>query len=152
MPEWVFVNTAGTPVNTSHWRVRVFNKIFEREKNLRRVRIHDLRHTYASLLIQEGASLPYIKDQLGHHSISMTVDVYGHLTPGANQAWVDRLDHLAPNGTPVAPKQKRSQPQEANSLFLHGDPKGTRTPVAGVRGRSPRPLDDGAKKYGYVSK
>ena len=30
------------------------------------------------------------------------------------------------------------------SPFIYGDPKGTRTPVAGVRGRSPRPLDDGA--------
>jgi hypothetical protein len=34
----------------------------------------------------------YVKDQLGHHSIKITVDAYGHLVPGANKAAVDRLD------------------------------------------------------------
>jgi len=43
-------------------------------------------------LIQAGESLAYIRDQLGHHSISFTVDIYGHLTPGGNKAAVDRLD------------------------------------------------------------
>ena len=56
------------------------------------MRIHDLRHTYASLLIQQGESLVYIKEQLGHHSIQVTVDTYGHLVPGGNKAAVDRLD------------------------------------------------------------
>ena len=36
-----------------------------------------------------------MKDQLGHHSIKVTVDVYGHLVPGANKAAVDRLDQQA---------------------------------------------------------
>ncbi len=37
-------------------------------------------------------SLTYVRDQLGHSSIKMTVDVYGHLVPGANRQAVDRLD------------------------------------------------------------
>ena len=53
--------------------------------NLRQIRFHDLRHTFASLLIQNGESLAYVKEQLGHSSIKMTVDVYGHLVPGANR-------------------------------------------------------------------
>lgn len=61
---------------------------------LPRIRIHDLRHTFASLLIQQGESLAYIKEQMGHHSIKMTVDTYGHLVPGGNKAAVDRLDTL----------------------------------------------------------
>jgi hypothetical protein len=36
--------------------------------------------------------LAYVKDRLGHHSISVTVDIYGHLTPEANREAVDRLD------------------------------------------------------------
>ena len=36
--------------------------------------------------------MAYIRDQLGHHSIKLTVDTYGHLVPGANRAAVDRLD------------------------------------------------------------
>jgi integrase len=59
---------------------------------IRRVRFHDLRHTYASLLIQQGESLAYVRDQLGHSSIQLTVDTYGHLIPSANRAAVDRLD------------------------------------------------------------
>ena len=60
--------------------------------DLRRDRIHDLRHTYASLLIQAGVSLAYIRDQLGHHSIKVTVDIYGQLAPEGNKEAVDKLD------------------------------------------------------------
>ena len=59
---------------------------------LRKVRVHDLRHSYTSLPIQVGESLAYVRDQLGHHSIEVTVDIYGHLAPEGNKAAVDRLD------------------------------------------------------------
>jgi integrase len=72
-------------------RHRVFYKAIEKAK-LRKIRINDIRHTFASLLIQAGESLAYVRDQLGHHSIKVTVDIYGHLVPGANRAAVDRLD------------------------------------------------------------
>jgi integrase len=61
---------------------------------LRRIRFHDLRHTFASLLIQNGEPLAYVKEQLGHASIKMTVDVYGHLVPGANREAMNRLPSL----------------------------------------------------------
>lgn len=61
---------------------------------LREIRFHDLRHSYASHLIQQGESLAYVKEQLGHSSIQVTVDIYGHLVPGANRAAVDKLDAL----------------------------------------------------------
>jgi hypothetical protein len=47
----------------------------------------------ASLLIQQGESIVYVKEQLGHASIQITVDTYGHLIPGAHRAAVDRLDN-----------------------------------------------------------
>lgn len=43
---------------------------------------HDLRHTYATLLLMEHYSPAYVQKQLGHHSITMTVDIYGHWIPG----------------------------------------------------------------------
>jgi integrase len=43
---------------------------------------HDLRHTYATLLLMDHHSPAYVQKQLGHHSISMTVDNYGHWLPG----------------------------------------------------------------------
>ncbi len=60
--------------------------------SLRWVRFHDLRHTFASLLLQNGESPAYVKEQMGHSSIQVTVDIYGHLIPGANRQAVDRLD------------------------------------------------------------
>ena len=102
VPERVFISENGTPLDVNNWRNRIFNKVLEMSE-LRRVRIHDLRHTYASLMIQAGESLVYIRDQLGHHSIQVTVDIYGHLVPGGNREAVDRLDDNAPIRTLSAP-------------------------------------------------
>lgn len=41
-------------------------------------RFHDIRHAYASLLVEQGKSLAYVKEQIGHHSIQITVDLYAH--------------------------------------------------------------------------
>jgi hypothetical protein len=59
---------------------------------LRKFRFHDLRHTFGSLLIQAGVSPAYVQKQMGHKSIQVTIDVYGHLIPGENVAWIDTLD------------------------------------------------------------
>jgi integrase len=61
---------------------------------LRRIRFHDLRHTYASLLIAQGAHPKYIQAQLGHASIQTTLDRYGHLMPEAHAAEARKLDRL----------------------------------------------------------
>ncbi|MBI3770369.1 MAG: tyrosine-type recombinase/integrase [Deltaproteobacteria bacterium] len=71
---------------------------------LRHVPIKALRHTLASLLIAQGESLAYVRDQLGHHSIQITTEHYGHLVPGGNRAVVDRLDEVLaarPSATPA---------------------------------------------------
>jgi len=81
----------GTIVDPDNFRKRVWPKLLPKA-GLRRIRIHDLRHTFASLLIQQGESLVYVKEQMGHHSIRVTVDVYGHLVPGGNKQAVDKLD------------------------------------------------------------
>lgn len=108
VPEWVFVNGAGKPLDINHWRRRVFYRVLK-NAGTKKMRVHDLRHTYASLLIQSGESLAYVRDQLGHHSIKVTVDIYGHLVPGVNKAAVDRLDDpitAAPICTLSAPNEK----------------------------------------------
>jgi integrase len=88
--ELVFPSEAGTPRDPSHV-VREFNRALKKA-GLRHIRFHDLRHTNASLLLQNGESPVYVKEQLGHHSIQITVDTYGHLIPGANRQAVNRLD------------------------------------------------------------
>ena len=93
MEDWVFTTPQGTQLDPNNLRKRVFYRALAMA-GLRRVRFHDLRHTYASLLIQQGESLAYIRDQLGHHSIQITVDTYGHLVPGGNRQAVDKLDDV----------------------------------------------------------
>ena len=103
------MNGAGNPLDVDNFRRGVWPKLFAKAE-LRQVRIHDLRHSYASLLIAQGESLACIKDQMGHHSIRVTVDTYGHLVPGGNKAAVDRLDD-APDATsrnPAATATRRS--------------------------------------------
>jgi integrase len=91
VPETVFVTEEGRPYDAANLRQRVFYKTLSKA-GLRRVRLHDLRHTFASLLIQHRESLVYVRDQMGHSSIKVTIDTYGHLVPGANRQAVNRLD------------------------------------------------------------
>lgn len=91
VPLWVFVNEAGGMLDGDNLRQRIHGEALKKA-GLRSIRMHDLRHTFASLLIQQGESLAYVKEQLGHHSIQITVDTYGHLVPGGNRQAVDRLD------------------------------------------------------------
>jgi len=96
MDGWLFTTpNDGKQLDPNNMRKRVFYRCLDYAE-LRRVRFHDLRHTFASLLIQQGESLVYVKDQLGHHSIQITVDTYGHLVPGGNRQAVDRLDDALP--------------------------------------------------------
>jgi integrase len=59
---------------------------------LPRIRFHDLRHTFTTLLIAQGESLKYIQTQLGHAPIQVTMDRYGHLLPDVNQQASRRLE------------------------------------------------------------
>ena len=110
----------------------VFTRMLEKAE-LRHIRVHDLRHTFASLLLQQGESVVYVKEQLGHGSIQITVDTYGHLIPGANRAAVDRLD----DDVPTQPDATQAQPEpfddagtvaEMEELFgKSGEPPRNRT-------------------------
>ena len=58
---------------------------------LPRIRFHDLRHTYASLLIDQGENIKYVQNQMGHASIKVTLDTYGHLMKDVNKEAASRL-------------------------------------------------------------
>jgi len=96
----VFTRQDGRPFDPNDLRRQIFYKVLSLA-GMRRVRFHDLRHRFASLLIGQGENLVYIKDQLGHASIQMTVDTYGHLIPSSNRIAVDKLDHMASGETPA---------------------------------------------------
>ncbi len=105
--ELVFPSEKGTVLNLSNIVRRHFVPALGRA-GLRRIRFHDLRHTFGSLLIQAGAPLTYVRDQMGHSSIKITVDIYGHMIPGADIAYMDRLDTRIGATTP----QKSATPAQ----------------------------------------
>ena len=83
----------GQPLDMKNFRNRVFLKACDRAK-IRRRRVHDIRHSFASILLMNGESPAYVRDQLGHSSIKLTVDVYGHWIPGSNLQAVNKLPSL----------------------------------------------------------
>ncbi len=86
----VFANEAGKPMNYSNMVQRYFHKGLK-DAEISRIRFHDLRHTYASLLLQQGENIKYIQSQLGHSSPTVTLNVYSHLTKKENQEAACRL-------------------------------------------------------------
>ena len=87
----VFPSPDGTLLDPDNLYHRLFLPVLAKA-GIRKIRLHDLRHTFGSLLIQNGASIAYVKEQMGHSSIQVTVDIYGHLIPGANVSFIDSLD------------------------------------------------------------
>ena len=115
--ELVFLSPDGAILDPDNLYHRYFQPVLTKA-GLRKIRLHDLRHTFGSLLIQSGASIVYVKEQMGHSSIQVTVDTYGHLIPGANVSFVDRLD--------VDEKAEESQQQNATQAQL---PSEAETPI-----------------------
>lgn len=98
----VFYGKEGGPVGE-----RTIQKVLKKAlalAGLRDVRFHDLRHSYATILLYEmGAPIQYVSNQLGHSSIMVTVDVYGHPEQGTNIALADGLSKQL-SATYVQPK------------------------------------------------
>jgi len=116
MDELVFPSPEGCVLDPDNLVKRYFLPAIE-HAGLRRFRFHDLRHSYGSFLIQAGASLTYVKEQMGHSSIQVTVDIYGHLIPGADVSWVDRLDSQR------KPQQIATNPQQCPEKHTSDSPQ-----------------------------
>lgn len=93
----LFTVRGGSIVRLSNWRLSVFLPACARAGTSARFRIHDLRHTAASLMIQAGYPPKMLQEIMGHASITTTLDLYGHLYPGEMDRYADRLDEAAGN-------------------------------------------------------
>ncbi|HHT7814423.1 TPA: tyrosine-type recombinase/integrase [Streptococcus suis] len=71
-----------------------YKKILKRDDTLKKIRIHDFRHSHASLLINQGEDYLVVKERLGHASITTTIDTYSHLYPSKQKDLADKLDDL----------------------------------------------------------
>jgi integrase len=75
----VFTEADGQPVHPGH-----FSKVFNarvKAAGLTRIRLHDLRHTWATLALQAGIPLKVVSEILGHANIAVTADLYSHVNP-----------------------------------------------------------------------
>ncbi len=73
-----------------------------KKTGVKRIRIHDIRHSHASLLINQGCDALILADRLGHEKVSTTLNTYSHLFPHKQQELVTNLEQLATNA-PVTP-------------------------------------------------
>lgn len=88
--EFVFCTSIGTPLLKENIRRRWYYPLLESFK-WRGYRFHDLRHTYASMMLSQGISYLYVSKQMGHSKPTTTLDVYGHFIPDINDHSVDLI-------------------------------------------------------------
>lgn len=88
----VFRTSTGQPLDPNSWYSRVFKPLRERAELREGIGLHSLRHTFASLLLLQGEGLKYASEQLGHSSVQITGDRYGHVLKSQREQAMSRLD------------------------------------------------------------
>jgi integrase len=99
----VFTSPRGGRLHASNWRKRVWTPA-RQATDLPKLRFHDLRHGAVPLWVAMGANLLQVSRWLGHSTVQITADVYGHLFPETNEAVIGRLDEALRAALPGAPQ------------------------------------------------
>jgi integrase len=86
----VFSNTHGTPINIDYVSQQFGYLV--KKIGLQHVRFHDLRHSHATLLLEQGEHPKVVSERLGHSSITITMDLYSHVTPNMQKEAAKKLD------------------------------------------------------------
>jgi len=82
--EWVWANEKGQRIDIGNIKANSFKRVL-RKAGLRDIRYHDLRHTFASQLLCNGANILYVSQQLGHANPQVTMRIYSHWIPNDSQ-------------------------------------------------------------------
>lgn len=70
-----------------------------KKADVKRIRLHDIRHSHASLLIEMGFSALLVSERLGHENVSTTLNIYSHLFPSKQSEVADKLEKLCENNS-----------------------------------------------------
>ena len=89
----VFPSEIGTPANPSNIYKWSFHPILEKAR-LPKIRVHDLRHTCASLLLLQGENPRVVQELLGHSSVSITLQLYSHVLPSLKKQIAKTMDRI----------------------------------------------------------
>ena len=94
---FIFATDYGTPIDFQNIRSRVFKPLL-RELGLPDIRLYDLRHTCATLLLAAGENIKVVSERLGHAKVTLTLDTYTHVLPGQQLHASERLECLLKRG------------------------------------------------------
>ena len=97
--DFVFTNTLGNILEP-----RKVNQVFDRiirRAGLPKIRFHDLRHTHATLLLQQGVHPKIVSERLGHANIGITMDIYSHVIPSMQRKAAKMFDQILDQDTLV---------------------------------------------------
>ena len=90
----VFASREGTPIMMRNLLRRHFKPILERAELSNSIRLYDLRHSCATLLLAANEHPKVVSERLGHASITLTLDTYSHVLPSMQQAASEKLESL----------------------------------------------------------
>jgi hypothetical protein len=145
---YVFCREDGTPYHPEYV-TRHFAKLVYRA-GLPPIRLHDLRHGEASLMLAAGVDMAVVSKRLGHSTITITTDTYAHLLEGVGRDAAERAQALVPRQprdhhvttTSEMPESRGQQPQAVNGkrLIRKGSPEWTRTTNPAITARHGRHL------------
>ena len=88
----MFANSIGRPLEEARL-TRTFQADLVRA-GLPRIRLHDLRHTFATLALEQGTPMKAVQAAMGHSNIGTTMDTYGHVTPAMQDAVAESMDRI----------------------------------------------------------
>ena len=101
-------------IDPDNFYKREFPKILK-AAGVRRIRFHDLRHTFAALMISQGENPKFLQRVLGHESFKTTMDTYGHLFPDEHQGAGRRLETRVLTSKLLQKKEgKKNQAEESS--------------------------------------
>ena len=90
--EWVFSSGAGTPISVHNLHNRTWKPLLERAGLPSGTRMHDLRHSAATLLLSKGVAVKVVSEMLGHADVSTTLSIYAHVLPDMQGIAADAAD------------------------------------------------------------
>jgi len=95
--DFVFNRLDGSPINPNAVTL-AFRRIIKKA-GLIGLRIHDLRHTHATLMLKAGVHPKVVSERLGHANIGITLDTYSHVLPGLQEAAAEKFDTIFEDGS-----------------------------------------------------
>ena len=118
----VFAREDGTPVHPDY-----FSQTFDRtvrRLGLPKIRLHDLRHTHATLGLAAGVHVKVISDRLGHATTSFTQDVYMHAIPAVEEDAADQIAHIVFKGISTPEQSDGAMTDQGHASRAGGDAEG----------------------------